>query len=54
MKKISVMVPTYNEEENVELLYEALVKVFVRKIKMSKPFLMQIISDNLIVHFMDY
>jgi glycosyltransferase involved in cell wall biosynthesis len=28
MKKISVMVPTYNEEENVELLYEALIKVF--------------------------
>lgn len=32
MKKISVMVPTYNEEENVELLYEALVKVFKEKL----------------------
>lgn len=28
MKKISIMVPTYNEEENVELLYEAIKKEF--------------------------
>lgn len=28
MKTISVMIPTYNEEENVELMYEALVKEF--------------------------
>ena len=28
MKKISIMVPTYNEEENVQLLYEALVNEF--------------------------
>lgn len=28
MKKISIMVPTYNEEENVELMYEALKKLF--------------------------
>ena len=27
-KTISVMVPTYNEEENVELMYQALVKMF--------------------------
>lgn len=27
-KTISIMVPTYNEEENVELMYQALVKVF--------------------------
>ena len=28
MKKISIMVPTYNEEENVELLYKALKEEF--------------------------
>ena len=28
MKTISIMVPTYNEEENVELLHEAIVKEF--------------------------
>ncbi len=28
MKLISVMIPTYNEEENVELLHEELVKMF--------------------------
>lgn len=28
MKTISIMVPTYNEEENVELLYEAIKKEF--------------------------
>ena len=28
MKTISVIIPTYNEEENVELMYEALVKEF--------------------------
>lgn len=30
MKKISIMVPTYNEEENVEPLYEALVETLTR------------------------
>ena len=28
MKKISIMIPTYNEEENVELLYEAIMNEF--------------------------
>ena len=28
MKTISIMVPTYNEEENVNLMYEALKKLF--------------------------
>ena len=27
-KRISIMVPTYNEEENVELMYKALKDVF--------------------------
>ena len=33
MKKISIMVPTYNEEENVELMYEALKNVFEKELK---------------------
>lgn len=33
MKTISIMVPTYNEEENVELLYEALKKEFDNNLK---------------------
>jgi len=32
MKTISIMVPTYNEEENVVLMYEALKKVFEEKL----------------------
>jgi len=32
MKTISIMVPTYNEEENVELMYEALKKIFQEKL----------------------
>ncbi|MCR5787817.1 MAG: glycosyltransferase family 2 protein [Bacilli bacterium] len=36
MKTISVMVPTYNEEENVELMYEALVKEFKENLKSYK------------------
>ena len=27
-KKISIMIPTYNEEENVTPLYEAIMNVF--------------------------
>ena len=33
MKTISIMVPTYNEEENVELLYEAIKKEFETSLK---------------------
>ena len=33
MKTISIMVPTYNEEENVELMYQALVKIFKEELK---------------------
>ena len=32
MKKISVLVPTFNEEENVELMYEALKDMFQKKL----------------------
>lgn len=32
MKTISIMVPTYNEEENVVLMYEALKKIFLEKL----------------------
>lgn len=30
MKKISVLVPTYNEEENIDLLYDAIVDEFIK------------------------
>lgn len=33
MKKISVLIPTYNEEENVELLVEAITEEFSKKLK---------------------
>jgi len=33
MKKISIIVPTYNEEENVELMYQGLVKIFKKDLK---------------------
>ncbi len=33
MKTISVIVPTYNEEENVGLMYEALKKIFTEELK---------------------
>ncbi|MEI6228466.1 MAG: glycosyltransferase family 2 protein [Candidatus Saccharibacteria bacterium] len=33
MKTISIMVPTYNEEENVELLYKAIVEEFSKNLK---------------------
>lgn len=33
MKKISILVPTYNEEENVELLVEAITEEFSKKLK---------------------
>lgn len=36
MKTISIMVPTYNEEENVELLYEAIKEEFKKNIKNYK------------------
>ena len=36
MKTISVMVPTYNEEENVELLYQAIKKEFNDNLKNYK------------------
>ncbi|MDD3048711.1 MAG: glycosyltransferase family 2 protein [Bacilli bacterium] len=36
MKKISILIPTYNEQENVELLYEALVKEFKENISNYK------------------
>lgn len=32
-KTISIIVPTYNEEENVVLMYEALKNIFVKKLK---------------------
>ncbi len=32
-KTISIMVPTYNEEENVELMYEALKNIFTTELK---------------------
>ena len=32
MKKISVVVPTYNEQDNVELLAEAIINVFNEKL----------------------
>ena len=31
-KTISIMVPTFNEEENVELMYEALKDMFQKKL----------------------
>lgn len=36
MKKISIMIPTYNEEENVELLYEAIMNEFKEHLKNYK------------------
>lgn len=36
MKKISIMIPTYNEEENVELLYETIKKEFNEYLKNYK------------------
>ena len=36
MKTISIMVPTYNEEENVELLYEAIKKEFKENLENYK------------------
>lgn len=36
MKVISILVPTYNEEENVELLYEAIIDQFKKNIKNYK------------------
>ena len=32
-KTISIMVPTYNEEENVVLMYEALKNIFQKELK---------------------
>lgn len=36
MKTISIMIPTYNEEENVELLYEAIKEEFKKNLKNYK------------------
>ena len=32
MKTVSILVPTYNEQENIELLYEEIIKVFGEKL----------------------
>lgn len=44
MKTISIMVPCYNEEENVGLMYEALVKLF--KDKLSNYYYEILFIDN--------
>ena len=36
MKKISILIPTFNEEENVELLYEAITEEFKKELKNYK------------------